>query len=251
MKGITVDMTGIVFFLLLTGVVFMVGSFFITERLSPSELNKITELSKDELGRIIDGALADAKSKVEESIEAQIDASSEQVERALEKETNEKIMAINSAVEVDLTGQVCADSVGMRSEYSDTVMENMNKTHNEIMFLYNMLNDKHTELTGLATDLQKIAANVKSIQEGMAKKKAAEPAPVPKPEPAAKKVETKEQEVPVLKKEEEPETEENHTGRILEMRKKGMQSVEIAKALGVGLGEVNLVLGLYKGDTDS
>ena len=72
MKGITVDMTGIVFFLLLTGVVFMVGSFFITERLSPSELNKITELSKDELGRIIDGALADAKSKVEESIEAQI-----------------------------------------------------------------------------------------------------------------------------------------------------------------------------------
>ena len=194
----------------------MVGSFFITERLSPSELNKITELSKDELGRIIDGALADAKSKVEESIEAQIDASSEQV-----------------------------------SEYSDTVMENMNKTHNEIMFLYNMLNDKHTELTGLATDLQKIAANVKSIQEGMAKKKAAEPAPVPKPEPAAKKVETKEQEVPVLKKEEEPETEENHTGRILEMRKKGMQSVEIAKALGVGLGEVNLVLGLYKGDTDS
>ena len=34
--------------------------------------------------------LADAKSKVEESIEAQIDASSEQVERALEKETNEK-----------------------------------------------------------------------------------------------------------------------------------------------------------------
>ena len=120
MKGITVDMTGIVFFLLLTGVVFMVGSFFITERLSPSELNKITELSKDELGRIIDGALADAKSKVEESIEAQIDASSEQVERALEKETNEKIMAI--------------------SEYSDTVMENMNKTHNEIMFLYNMLN---------------------------------------------------------------------------------------------------------------
>ena len=35
------------------------------------------------------------------------------------------------------------------------------------------------------------------------------------------------------------------------MRKKVMQSVEIAKALGVGLGEVNLVLGLYKGDTDS
>ena len=57
--------------------------------------------------------------------------------------------------------------------------------------------------------------------------------------------------IPVVKKKENPDTEENHTGKILEMRKKGMQSVEIAKALGVGLGEVNLVLGLYKGDTDS
>lgn len=63
----------------------MVGSFFITERLSPSELNKIAELSKDELGRIIDSALADAGSKVEESIDAQIAASSEKVERALGK----------------------------------------------------------------------------------------------------------------------------------------------------------------------
>lgn len=224
-------MTGIVIFLLLAGIVFMVGSFFITERLSPSELNKIAELSKDELGRIIDGALADAGSKVEESIDAQIAASSEKVERALEKETNEKIMAI--------------------SEYSDTVMENMNKTHNEIMFLYNMLNDKHAELTGLATDLQKIAANVKSIQEGIAKKNVPEPAPVAKPEPVEEKVETKEQKIPAVKKEENPETEENHTGKILEMHKNGMPSVEIAKALGVGLGEVNLVLGLYKGDTDS
>ena len=69
---------------------------------------------------------------------------------------------------------------------------------------------------------------------------------VTKPSAPVKPVKTVE-----VKKEEEPETEENHTGRILEMRKKGMQSVEIAKALGVGLGEVNLVLGLYKGDTDS
>lgn len=136
------------------------------------------------------------------------------------------------------------------SEYSDTVMENMNKTHNEIMFLYNMLNDKHTELTGLATDLQKIAANVKSIQEGMAKKKQRSQH-LCQSRNRQQKSGDKRAGSPGLKKEEEPETEENHTGRILEMRKKGMQSVEIAKALGVGLGEVNLVLGLYKGDTDS
>ena len=67
----------------------------------------------------------------------------------------------------------------------------------------------------------------------MAKKKVPEPAPVAKPEPVEEKVETKEQKIPAVKKEENPETEENHTGKILEMHKNGMPSVEIAKALGV------------------
>ena len=70
--------------------------------------------------------------------------SSEKVDRSLEKVTNDKIMAI--------------------SEYSDTVIESMNKTHNEIMFLYSMLNDKHTELTGMAADLQRLAADVRSLR---------------------------------------------------------------------------------------
>lgn len=65
----------------------------------------------------------------------------------MEKETNEKIMAIN--------------------EYSNTVIESMNKTHNEILFLYNMLNDKHTELTGLASQLQQFSEQVKHTQDEM------------------------------------------------------------------------------------
>ena len=256
MKGITVDMTGIVFFLLLTGVVFMVGSFFITERLSPSELNKITELSKDELGRIIDGALADAKSKVEESIEAQIDASSEQVERALEKETNEKIMAI--------------------SEYSDTVMENMNKTHNEIMFLYSMLNDKHTEMTSMTGDLQRLAADIRNLQENLSakagtsiRKPVAESHVVQQPvmkqnavvQPMTETIDVQpEPEVQVNRfqeiqepeqKTEKPETADAQgmsNDMILKLYEQGLSKVEIAKQLGRGLGEVNLVIELYKGD---
>ncbi len=47
------------------------------------------------------------------------------------------------------------------NEYSNTVIESMNKTHNEILFLYNMLNDKHTELTGLASQLQQFSEQVK------------------------------------------------------------------------------------------
>ena len=42
-------MTGVAWILLLIGVVFMIGSFFVTEKLSPSELNQIAELSEEEL----------------------------------------------------------------------------------------------------------------------------------------------------------------------------------------------------------
>ena len=42
-------MTMIEIILLLVGCVFMIGSFFISEKLSSSELNKIAELSEDEL----------------------------------------------------------------------------------------------------------------------------------------------------------------------------------------------------------
>ena len=131
-------MTGVAWILLLIGVVFMIGSFFVTEKLSPSELNQIAELSEEELKRIIDRGLKNAETRIEDAIDEQVDQSSEKVDRSLEKVTNDKIMAI--------------------SEYSDTVIESMNKTHNEIMFLYSMLNDKHTELTGMAADLQRLAA---------------------------------------------------------------------------------------------
>ena len=153
-------MTGVAWILLLIGVVFMIGSFFVTEKLSPSELNQIAELSEEELKRIIDRGLKNAETRIEDAIDEQVDQSSEKVDRSLEKVTNDKIMAI--------------------SEYSDTVIESMNKTHNEIMFLYSMLNDKHTELTGMAADLQRLAADVRSLEE-----KAPLTAPQAAPEGAA------------------------------------------------------------------
>ena len=48
-------MTGVAWILLLIGVVFMIGSFFVTEKLSPSELNQIAELSEEELKESLTG----------------------------------------------------------------------------------------------------------------------------------------------------------------------------------------------------
>ncbi len=138
-------MAGVELILLLVGCIFMVGSFFITEKLSPSELNKLAEISEDELKNIVNRQVENAGVKIEEAIDERLEASMDRVDRALEKETNEKIMAIN--------------------EFSDTIVENMNKTHSEIMFLYSMLNDKHVELTGMVSDLQRLAADVRNMQE--------------------------------------------------------------------------------------
>ena len=239
-------MTGVAWILLLIGVVFMIGSFFVTEKLSPSELNQIAELSEEELKRIIDRGLKNAETRIEDAIDEQVDQSSEKVDRSLEKVTNDKIMAI--------------------SEYSDTVIESMNKTHNEIMFLYSMLNDKHTELTGMAADLQRLAADVRSLGE-----KAPLTAPQAAPERAAavsaasavtpvpvEKADTTGRETaaaPAEQKEEMPETEETKQeglhAEILKLKKLGMTEVQIAKKLGIGIGEVRLVNGLYRGESDS
>ena len=239
-------MTGVAWILLLISVVFMIGSFFVTEKLSPSELNQIAELSEEELKRIIDRGLKNAETRIEDAIDEQVDQSSEKVDRSLEKVTNDKIMAI--------------------SEYSDTVIESMNKTHNEIMFLYSMLNDKHTELTGMAADLQRLAADVRSLEEK---------APLTAPQAASERAaavsaasavtpvsvetaDTTERETaaaPAEQKEEMPETEETKQeglhAEILKLKKLGMTEVQIAKKLGIGIGEVRLVNGLYRGESDS
>lgn len=233
-------MTGIEIVLLFIGVVFMVGSFMVTEKLSTSEVNKISELSENEIDKIVDRSLQKAETRIEESIEQQIEGSVDKVDRAIEKETNEKIMAI--------------------SEYSDTVVEAMNKTHNEIMFLYSMLNDKHTDLTNFAGKLQELIGEAKKAQESLEYQTVR--SAVPK-NPDAKPV----REIPKLPKvpvaePQKPKQDEktyneaalsetdtgNHNLDILKLHKEGCTDVQIAQKLDIGIGEVRLVVGLFEGE---
>lgn len=137
-------MTGVEITLILAGIFLILGSFFVQEKLSPRDVDEITRLSEKELKIIVERQLKRANDEVEASIDEMMDESMEIAKRAMEKETNEKIMAIN--------------------EYANTVIESMNKTHNEILFLYNMLNDKHTELTGLVSQLQQFMEQVKKTE---------------------------------------------------------------------------------------
>lgn len=249
-------MTMIEIILLLVGCVFMIGSFFISEKLSSSELDKIAELSEDELKKIIEREVNNAGTQMDEVIEQKIEEAGEQAERAMEKESNEQIMQIH--------------------EYSETVMESMKKTHDEIMFLYSMLNDKHTEMTSMTGDLQRLAADIRNLQENMSakagtsiRKPVAESHVAQQPvmkqnavvQPMTETIDVQpEPEVQVNRfqeiKEPEQKTEKPETAdaqgmsndMILKLYEQGLSKVEIAKQLGRGLGEVNLVIELYKGD---
>lgn len=244
-------MTAIEIILLIIGMLFILASFWVTEKLSPDELEHISELSKEEMSVMLEHELDRSKQRVVDLVEDTIDASKERTERSLEKQTNEKIMAIN--------------------EYSDTVIEKMNKTHNEIMFLYSMLNDKHTELTSFTSDLTQQLQDFKSQEEEMtnyylSQLKQVQPqyaAAVPTAEPvkpqtqtaasptqAAESAAALDDETQAIENEHPSESEDevNVRDEILKLYEEGKDSVAIAKKLGMGVGEVRLILGLYKGD---
>lgn len=233
--------------LILIGVAFIISSFFIEEKLSHKEVEQIAQLSEKELQILVEKQVKSAKVQIENAVEESFDEALEITQRGLEKTTNEKIMAV--------------------SEYSDTILESMNATHNEIMFLYSMLNDKHVELTELAGSLQQLSKAVQKKQKAMmvseevedleeveepvvkktrrtTKKATVEEPKVTETEPKAPRKRTKKT---VEKKEETPENSHvNQNEQILILHKEGKSNVEIAKILGCGLGEIKLVLGLFK-----
>lgn len=219
-------MTGIEITLILIGIVFIFASFFLQEKLTHKEMGEIAGLSEKQLNMIVERQLRNANGQIEEAIDEIADESLEIAKRAMEKETNEKIMAI--------------------SEYSNTVIEAMNKTHNEVLFLYNMLEDKHKELTELAANLQQFSETMKTTEHDVLQNLV----------DAARDIEQKtdpqtrmemQSKIPEAEETVEEEDMGNHNERILELRQQGLTDVQIARQLGLGLGEVRLVIGLYKG----
>lgn len=239
-------MTALEITLIVIGVVFLVGSFFVSDKLSQKDVDQIAKMSEEELRVILDRQLEKAKTEIQNAIETGIDETTEETKRALEKETNDKINGI--------------------SEYSDTVLESINKSHNEIMFLYSMLNDKHKDLTDLAANLQKLMVNLYDVEQQMTEKTLRAQARLQQPEPIMEKpAKVQKKEIPVEKKvksesikkavevKKKPETdteinEKNDNDAILRLHAEGKSDVEIAKLLDRGLGEVRLVIGLHRGE---
>ena len=271
-------MTTLEITLIIIGVVFLIGSFMVNDKLSHKDLDKIADMSAEELKIITEKEVTAAKKDLSDALDEEITQKQDETKRSLEKEANSKIMAIN--------------------EYSDTVLDSINKAHNEIMFLYSMLNDKHDELTRLSGDIQKASSRLRSSFEPLSadsEKRAEKPAVAvqkpaePKPgtmqqdtKPAMKQMtgidisgvkstqpaeavrvsETKATVAPAAAASISVEASDaalgtpagsnanadiiNHTHEILKLYKAGKSNVEIAKLLSLGTGEVKLIIDLYK-----
>ena len=211
--------------LIILGIVAFVASFFVTERLSQKDLDQITRMSEADLKTIVERQIKEVKVQVENSVEEVIGEALEITQRGLDRETNQKIMAV--------------------SEYSDTVLEEINKTHNEIMFLYSMLNDKQAEAADMVVDLQKLTKQVREMDlervlhaTSTTVEKTVETVTTPKASTAEAAKESKAE-----KQADDATMSKNE--QILLLYKEGKDEVEIAKTLDCGLGVVRLVLGLY------
>lgn len=196
----------------------------------------------------------EAKKKFESDTEDICNDSLDKTQRNLEKITNEKIMAVN--------------------EYADTVLADINKNHDEAVFLYSMLNDKHEELTGLqssldnsakelrdtidATDLARDSYNreltmiqnerMENIKASVAKEVEEEVSPESVSDATEEVSEKKESNRinNIVMPTASPDSKDNHNDEIIAMCKAGKSAVAIAKELGLGVGEVKLVIDLYK-----
>lgn len=230
--------------LLIAGIIIFTGSFFL-----PLGGEKNTGIdqkaAKEEIHSLVEEEMNTVRSKMQDKMEETSGDAIEKAERSLERLTNEKIMAVN--------------------EYSDTVLQDIHKNHEEVMFLYDMLNSKHANIRDTVSKMDKAvkAAQNKTAENKMAENKTAgnkaaedkfttdKPAGTVAEE---KKADTSQTESLIQPKNspeigfmgETVQEGQNNNEKILEMHRQGKSTVAIAKELGLGVGEVKLVIDLYK-----
>ena len=221
--------------LLVAGAVIFILSFVIPVKKENSE--EVLGLAKEEIRELVSNEMSQIKGQVDDTVDEAIIYAMEKTERSLERLSNEKIMAV--------------------SEYSDTVLAEINKNHQEVMFLYDMLNDKHTNLKNTASEVDKTAKEAEAAVKEAVKEveKAKEVIPVFQAlNVNAEHLTIREEVLAELSAQEEvaqPVVDErqaiaNRNEAILALHRLGNSDVQIAKELGLGVGEVKLVIELFK-----
>lgn len=223
--------------LIILGILAFIGSFIIPgtmEKDSLKEIKRIEENVKD----LVQKEVNQASLHIEEKMDETISAASDKAERYMERLSNEKIMAIQ--------------------EYSDTVLSQINRNHEEAVFLYDMLNNKHVQVKNTIADFNNRVQNVKMNYEQTLQEHVAEASKESLVTITEMKNDPLEEDIVddkivdyVNESDKEPVAEiklenGNNKSKILKFHEEGVPTIEIAKSLGLGIGEVQLIIDLYE-----
>ncbi len=127
--------------LIIVGAVVLIISYVVPAGRTDGNAAQAPKIDEKMIRDMVEKEIGGAKSHINDMVDETLSYSMEKTERAMERLTNEKIMAIN--------------------EYSDQVLNAINKNHQEVMFLYDMLNDKHTNLVNTVSEASKRAKEIK------------------------------------------------------------------------------------------
>lgn len=275
-------MTGLEIALLTIGLIVIVASFVFSSKSDGDTMHNVKDVT------FTDKQKEDIKKQIMDILDEQIENVKEQTEISLDKLSNQKMLEMN--------------------EYSDTILQEINRNHNEVMFLYDMLNEKKKEINNTVRDMnvtkkeiekskivpkkQTVIDSIKDMSEDTGGFMASEEllreeqkdvdtrkkdilnqldavveavsddvsadleAVEKKPKKrtstgrtAAKRTKETVKKETLREDNRDPKAFEtgNNNEKILQLSKEGKSNVEIAKELGLGIGEVKLVIDLFKG----
>ena len=275
-------MTGLEIALLTIGLIVIVASFVFSSKSDGDTIHNVKDVT------FTDKQKEDIKKQIMDILDEQIENVKEQTEISLDKLSNQKMLEMN--------------------EYSDTILQEINRNHNEVMFLYDMLNEKKKEINNTVRDMnvtkkeieksqtvpkkQTVIDSIKDMSEDTGGFMASEEllreeqkdvdtrkkdilnqldavveavsddvtadleAEEKKPKKrtstgrtAAKRMKETVKKETLREDNRDPKAFEtgNNNEKILQLSKEGKSNVEIAKELGLGIGEVKLVIDLFKG----
>lgn len=275
-------MTGLEIALLTIGLIVIVASFVFSSKSDGDTIHNVKDVT------FTDKQKEDIKKQIMDILDEQIENVKEQTEISLDKLSNQKMLEMN--------------------EYSDTILQEINRNHNEVMFLYDMLNENKKEINNTVRDMnvmkkeieksktvpkkQTVIDSIKDMSEDTGGFMASEEllreeqkdvdtrkkdilnqldavveavsddvsadleAVEKKPKKrtstgrtAAKRMKETVKKETLREDNRDPKAFEtgNNNEKILQLSKEGKSNVEIAKELGLGIGEVKLVIDLFKG----
>ncbi len=243
-------------FLVVAGVGLIILSYIVSDKMDAKNEKKEPETAKGDIWTPKDEKRI--RDRIEDIVADRTEEAMIRTDDQLSQISNEKIMAV--------------------SEFSDQILEKIKQNHTEVVFLYDMLNEKDSEVKKLLQEINttkiKAEAVIRNTSAEAQNTKIQEKIVIERPKTAMDILEqsAKEKKSITSKKSKEEtvtktgqadkivkviedvamvnrnmEAQDNKNAQILRLYEEGNSIIEIAKNLGLGQGEVKLVIDLFLG----